>query len=269
MTEAGPPGRRGSEVLDAIWDQVTAAPERPEAANQLFRAKALSQLDVAAEVDNQLPLVKRRSWLLLLGAGLLVAAFLLWASLTPSVTSVSAGGRVVAPPGALPVVATAAGIVATVTVAPGDTVSAGQPVATLRDSTGDVVVRAAVDGEVWQVLVTPGDAIPPGGDLLSVLPPDSDATALLALPEGSAASVQPGMSVSVVAGGQVTGTVAEVSAPLPATVAGQRTGLVLPNTTSYSLVTVALGAPLTPGASATGQVVLSDSSVINRLLGRT
>ena len=64
MSDPEGPGRRTSDVLDAIWDKVASRPERSDAATLLFRAKALDQLDVATEVDNQLPLVSRRSWLL-------------------------------------------------------------------------------------------------------------------------------------------------------------------------------------------------------------
>ncbi len=61
----------------------------PTGAPTLFRSTALAKLDVAAEIDNQLPLVPRRTWLIAVGAILLVIAFGMWAAITPSVTSVS------------------------------------------------------------------------------------------------------------------------------------------------------------------------------------
>lgn len=268
MSESGPPGRRGSEVLDAIWEQVTATPQRPDTARMLFRAKALDQLDVAAEVDNQLPLVKRRSWLLLAGAGILVVAFVVWAALTPSVTSTTAGGRVVAAPGALPVVSSTAGVVVAVSAVAGQPVTTGQPVATVRDGTGEQPVTSDVAGTAWQVLVVPGDAVPAGAALLTVLPPGSDASVLLAVPETSAAAIRPGMAVNVSGGGATTGRVTDVPAPLPADEAARRTGLALPAGSAYSLVTVALDQPLAAGAQVSGQVIVSESTVMNRLLGR-
>ena len=254
-------------MLDAIWEKVTDQPQRSESANLIFRAKALDQLDVAAEVDNQLPLVSRRSWLLLAGVAVLVAAFALWASLTPSVTSIAAPVRVVAAPGASPVVTPAAGILLSQSVAAGDVVAPGQQVATLGTEGGEVPVVAAVEGTVWQLPLVPGSAVPAGGELMTLLPPGSAYAALLPVAEGQAASIQPGMSVNVVAGAMASGTVTGVSAPVSAADAGHRTGLVLPPGTTYVLVTVELSAPMTAGTSGSAQVILSDGTVITRLLG--
>jgi biotin carboxyl carrier protein len=262
-----PDVRRGSDVLDAIWEKVADQPQRSDSASLIFRAKALEQLDVAAEVDNQLPLVSRRSWLLLVGVAVLVAAFALWASLTPSVTSITAPVRIVAAPGASPVVAPAAGVLLSQAVVAGDLVAPGQQVATLGTEGGEVPVLSAVDGTVWQLPLVPGSAVPAGGELMTLLPSGSTEAALLPIPEAQAAAIAPGMSVNVVAGPMVAGTVTGVSAPLSAVDAGQRTGLVLPPGTTYVLVTVALDAPLAAGASGSAQVILSDGTVITRLLG--
>lgn len=259
-----PEGRRGSDVLDAIWDKVAAKPERSDSATLIFRAKALDQLDVAAEVDNQLPLVSRRTWLLLVGVALLVLAFALWASLTPSVTSVSATGRVVASPGAVPVAATVAGIVEQL-VAEGSQVAAGDSLAQVRTDAGTISVPAPTDGTVWQLPVVPGAGVLAGQTIATLLPPGSADSALLVLPEPSAPSVQAGMGARVTG---TTGTVTSISAPLTAIEAGARIGQSLPPGTDYVLVTVGLDAPLTPGALASGQVILSDGTVISRLLGR-
>jgi hypothetical protein len=262
-----PEVRRGSDVLDAIWEKVADEPKRSDTASLIFRARALEQLDVAAEVDNQLPLVSRRSWLLLVGVAVLVAAFALWASLTPSVTSISAPVRIVAVPGSSPVVAPVPGILSDVTVTAGDSVTAGQQVATLATEAGEVPVVSVLDGTAWQVPLVPGSAVAAGDEVLTLLPPGSDDAALLAVPEGQAGAVQAGMKVDVVAGGRVSGAVASLSAPLSADDAGARTGLVLPPGTTYVLVTVDLADPLPAGAAGTAQVILSDGTVITRLLG--
>jgi hypothetical protein len=75
------------------------------------------------------------------------------------------------------------------------------------------------------------------------------------------------MTVNVSAAGMVSGTVAGVSAPLSAADAGARTGLVLPPGSTYVLVTVDLAAPLPAGSSGAAQVILSDGTVITRLMG--
>ena len=267
MSDPEVPGRRNSDVLDAIWEKVADKPEHSDTANMLFRAKALAQLDVAAEVDNQLPLVSRRSWLLLVGVAVLVAALFLWASFTPSSTSIAAPGRFAAAPGAMPVVAPTGGVLVAELVAVGTVVTPDQPVATLRTADGDVAITAVGGGTVWQVLATIGEAVSAGATVITLLPPGSDTSALLAIPETQAMSVQPGMTVDLIAGGQMRGQVTAVSAPLPAADAGQRTGLALSPTENYSLVTVSMQGPLPAGSAATGQVILSDSTVFERVLG--
>lgn len=264
MPEQQPPGKRGSEVLDAIWDKVADKPQHSESAQVLFRAKALEQLDVAAEVDNQLPLVSRRNWLLLVGVAVLVIGLLVWASLTPSVTSVSAAGRVVASPGALPVVAAQPGILLRTNVETGQQVTAGQTVATLSNGDADAAVTSLDAGTVWQVLAVPGEAVGPAEPIITLLPAGSDKSVLLALTEAQAGPVAPGMRADV-AGMQ--GTVVSVGAALPAEDAALRTGLALPTGTTYRLVSVGLTGTLPPGTAVNGQVILSNETVLSRLVG--
>ena len=267
MVDGGSPGRRGSEVLDAIWDQVEAKPERTGTASLLFRSRALDQLDVAAEVDNQLPLVSRRTWLLLAGVGLVVAAFLLWAALTPSITSLTAPGRAVASTGVAPVAATSNGLLLSMSVDPGTQVRPGDTVAVLGGDQGEVAVRAVTDGVVWQQRIPVGAAVSAGEVVATLLPADSDRTLLLAVPESQAAAVVPGLSVTVSSATMVSGQVTATEAPLPAEEAAALTGLSLQPGTSYVLVTVGLDQPLPPGTSASAVIVLSDATVLQQLLG--
>lgn len=253
-------------MLDAIWEKVAEQPKAATPSSPIFRARALEQLDVAVEVDNQLPLVSRRSWLLLAGVAVLVAAFAVWASLTPSVTSVGAPVRVLAAPGASPVVAPASGVLVDLSVEAGDEVAAGQQVATLRTESGDIPVAAALSGTVWQLPLVPGSAVPAGAEVMTLLPPGSADQALITVPEAQAGAVQPGMRVNVSAAGMMPGTVVGVSAPLSAADAEERTGIVLPPGTSYVLVSVDLAAPMPAGALGSAQIILSDGTVITRLL---
>lgn len=261
-------GRRSSDVLDAIFEKVAEKPERSESASMLFRARALDQLDVAAEVDNQLPLVSRRSWLLLVAVGLLVAAFAVWAALTPSVTSITSNGRVMQEPGAAAIAAPMGGVLTDV-VAAGTQVKAGDDVATLMTDSGPVPVRAATAGEAWQQPVVPGSTVIPGQTVVTLMPPGSSKGALLPVPEAQAYAIAPGMTVNVSALGMAFGEVAGVSGPLTAQQAGERLGIVLPGGTTYVLVSVALDQELAPGASAYGTITLSKGTVLTRLLGQT
>lgn len=264
MVEPGQQNRRSSEVLDAIWEQVEARPTQPTSGPAIFRAKALDQLDVAAQVDNQLPLVPRRSWLLLAGAGVLVCAFLLWAALTPSTRSVSADARVVAPGGITPVAASTSGILTRIDVAEGDRVTAGAQVAVVDADGTTVVLRAVEAGTVWQLLRAAGAAIQAGDAVATLLPPGSERSLVMPVVEADAGAVVPGMAVSV---GPTSGVVTAVGAPVPATVAMAQTGVALPPDATYVLVTAALDQPLPAGAGVNASVVLSKTTVLQRLLG--
>lgn len=263
-----PDGRRGSDVIDAILDKVTEDNENRNPASVLFRAKALEQLDVAAEVDTRLPLVSRRSWLALVGVGLLVAAFALWASLTPSITSVSAQGRVVGGSGAVTVATQSDGVLVSA-AEPGTAVTAGENVATIESSPRTVELATTVAGTVWQELSVPGASVRAGDPVLTLLPPGSADQVLLAIAEHEAAAIVPGMKVQVTSLGSTEGAVDTISGPVTAAQAGERTGLIFPDTTTYVLVSVRLARPMPPGAVAAGMVVLSEGTVLTRLLGRT
>jgi HlyD family secretion protein len=262
-----PEPRRGSEVLDAILDKVAEDTRSSVPTNVLFRAKALEQLDVATEVDARLPLVSRRSWLALVGVGLLVAAFALWASLTPSVTSVNVQARVVAVPGALPVATTVDGLVESVATGP-KTVVPGDTIATLTTAGGSSEVRGTVAGTVWQQLVVPGSTVLVGDPVITVLPADSANQALFAVPQAEAAAMAKGMPV-LLGNGTSGGLIDSISAPVTADQASARIGLTLPDDTTYAMVSVALNTPMVPGTATSATVVLSEGTVLTRLLGRT
>ena len=67
------PRKRQSGLLDAIFDVVEQAPEDAAAPEEsLFRAKAIEQIDVPAQVDLLLPLTSRMTWIALVGAALVM-----------------------------------------------------------------------------------------------------------------------------------------------------------------------------------------------------
>jgi hypothetical protein len=269
MGDREPPQRHKSDVLEAIFDQVSEPPERTGPAPALFRSKALAQLDVASEIDNQLALVSRRSWLLLVGVALLLGAFVVWASLTPSVTSVVAEGRVVAASGVLPVVATQAGTLAGEPLPAGAGVRPGQRVATILTGSATSPVTSTQPGTVWQVLVTPGGAVPAGGTVVTLLPPGSSRSVLLAVPEAQAGAITVGMPVRVASASAVTGRVDSISAPLPGPQAAARTGLPLAGAQAVVLVAAVLDSGLTAGSGVSAQVILSEATVLDRIRGKS
>ena len=260
-----PQSRRRSDLLDSILDTVEGTPERGSAADSLFRAQALEQLDVATEVDNQLPLVSRRSWLLVVGLAVVAVAFLAWAALTPSVESVRTSGRMVAPPGLIPVVAPEAGVLASLDAKPGDPLTAGQAVGVLRTAAGDVPLNSIAPGEVWQVLLSTGALAAPGESVVTLLPPDSDTSLLAVVPEMQSLSVRPGLEADT--GGAIPGRVTSVSAPIPGASVAERTGIVPTQPGNYAIIAIEVAEPLPAGSLVPTTIILSKSTVLSRALG--
>lgn len=255
-------------MLDAIWEKVEAQPTHTREAEVLFRSKALDQLDVATEVDNQLPLVSRRNWLLLVGVAFLVGALLLWASMTPSITSVSTSGLVVPPPGVTTVVTPVGGVLLMENVLPGDQIVAGDSVGVVRTATGDTAVTALVTGEVRKVEAVRGDSVAAGQTLATVLPKGNDRMALFTVTSAASGAIAEGMTVDVIAGGRTEGRVVDVSSPMSAETAGRRTSQVLDPATTWVMLTVGLDQPLRVGTPATGVVITSNETVLSRLVER-
>ncbi len=260
------PGPGRSDVIDAILGKVADNRTRTDTSNALFRAKALDQLDVAADIDNQLPLVSRRSWLLLVGAALIVIAFVFWAALTPSTQTASGVGRVLAPSGLLSVTAPASGFVLNMNVSSGDLVQTGDTVAVLQAPSGPVPAISIVSGNTWQVLGTIGSPVAQGEILITVLPAESERTALVVLSPASAEQVRPGMTVD--AGGTEVGTVTVVEPPLPASEIVNRTGITVPPGELASIVQVALSEPTEPGRSANFTIQLSSRTILEQMFQR-
>ena len=258
--------RRRSDVLDSILDTVEGTPQQTGSASGLFRARALEQLDVAAEVDNQLPLVSRKSWLLAAGLAAIIAGFLTWAALTPSITSITASGRMVAPGGLVGVTTPVAGAMATPLVQPSDQVQVGQQVgAVVREDGSTQSISAAAPGQVWQILQQPGDLITPGTSIMSLLPPGSETSVLGPVSEVQGPTIQPGMRVNV---GQGTeGAVVSVSPALSAEQTESRTGIVSPTASQYDIVTISTTDPLPPGSLVSARIILSEETVLSRAVG--
>lgn len=266
MGDPEPPKRR-SDILDAIFEQVADQPERSETANLIFRPNALAQLDVAAEIDNQLPLVSRRSWLLLVGVVLLLAGFGLWAAVTPSVRATSAMARVANSPGAIVVAAPGDGTLVA-PLPPGTRVRQGQVLARVRTGGTPLLVRATAAGTIWQALASAGDAMSTGAQVASILPAGSDREVLVVLGQEQAGGIVPGLVVRI-AGTDLVGRVTAISAPMPAADAAARTALG-PVPGSYAvIVTAQFPEPLPAGSLVAADVVLSQSTVLERIWGQS
>jgi len=239
----------------------------PSGAPTLFRSTALAKLDVAAEIDNQLPLVPRRTWLIAVGAILLVIAFAMWAAITPSVTSVSATGRAVGS-GISSVPAPQTGQLLDNLPAAGTMVQADAPVGRIQREDGSTVTIAPmISGTVWQVMSSMGEQVDQGHPVLELLPTDSDHSVILMLPEEKAAGVRPGQTVHLMGGVVGDGVVSAVRAPIPPAAAALQVGLNFPAGDLQIPVSVEMPMTIQPGAEVSATIVLSDKTVLSQLLG--
>lgn len=266
MNTHDPTPGRSSDVLDAILDKVSDNRSRTQTTSTLFRARALDQLDIAAEIDNQLPLVSRRNWLLLVGAALVVLGFLLWAALTPAAQIVVGEGRVLAPQGLLPITSPIDGVVKEMRISTGSTVSAGDIVTIVATAQGDAQIHAVAAGTTWQVLNVPGSAAAAGRVMATLVPAGSDTSALVVVNDVNSDQIRPGMTVN--AGGKEVGTVSAVEPPLPGADVELRTGVDVPPGELASIVQVTLDQPATPGTETSFTIELSDQTVLEQILHR-
>ena len=241
----------------------TSAPQ--SGSNRLFRARALEQLNISAEIDSQLPLVPRRTWLVVVGIAMLAFAGIMWAALTPSQTSVTATGRAVATSGINQISTMAAGTLGSMLPITGQPVTAGQTVFEVHTMEGTVPATSMTAGTVWQVFPEPGAGVSAGEMLGTVLPEGSDRSVLLAVDENQKDGVALGQEVVI--DGEPNGTVTMITPPLPVAQVESRTGLTLNNDGLYVIVTVTLDQPITAGTEVNGRIILSSESILQRILG--
>jgi len=247
--------------------RASAGTGAPSGAPTLFRSTAVAKLDVAAEIDNQLPLVPRRTWLIAVGAILLVIAFAMWAAITPSVTSVSASGRAVGS-GISTVPAPKSGQLLDNLPPAGTMVEADKPLGRIQlDDGSTVTIAPMISGTVWQVMSSMGEQVDQGRPVLELLPTDSDHGVILMLPEEKAAGVKPGQTVHLMGGVVGDGVVSAVRAPIPPAAAALQVGLNF--TTGDLQIPVLVEMPMTiqPGAEVSATIVLSDKTVLTQLIG--
>lgn len=190
------------------------------AEKRFFRQAALDRLASPDQLDRLLPVAERRGWFALALLGVLGAALAAW-GLGAAVPVTLAGpgiltagaGRIVTLP------ATGNGRLRGFSVAPGEQVRRGQPLADITLATGAHAAQAApADGRVLELKRATGADVRAGEALLSIESGDHQRLeGLLFLPAGQGKQVRPGMPALLTpagARGAVRGTVSAVS-PYP------------------------------------------------------
>lgn len=242
----------------------------PKPVMGMFRAQALEEVNVAAQVDNMLPLTSMRTWLAIVGVSLVIVAALLYALGAEQVVSVRSVGRVVSPPGIGIVASPAAGTVAEVLRGSGDSVTAGQAVATGLSPDGRPwTATAPISGTIWQVLRVAGQVVTTGAEMASIMPQGSGTDILTPVPEADARAIDTGMVVNITTptDGRVQGTVAFVpSSPVPGQVAEAWLALPLVADEPMIIVVVHAAESLPRGEQMSVQIVIAEESLMTRLV---
>lgn len=267
------PATSSSDVLSEIFDIVEGHDdERQQGAGPQFRAQALRQLDVPATLDNLLLLTSRRIWLAILGIAVALTAGLVYAGSTVRVEAVSAEGRAVAPPGIINAASPTAGVITSVLRAKGEAVTAGQALAIGRSADGaDLAVVSPLPGTTWQQLAAAGAVVAQGSVVTQLLPPDSGSLLMLQVPESRAGPIAVGQRVDVTYGatGTATGSITAIdTAPMPAAVADTSLAMSTEQTGEpVVMVTVTADPQVPPGEAVTAEVVQSERTLLESLLG--
>lgn len=163
-----------------------------------FRATALAQLSSPEQLDTAVRVTRPRAWLALAAIGLLLAAFIAWALFGTLESTFPASGILLTPSGTSNTVATHAGQLSRLLVAPGDVVRAGEPVAALRTAAGTTdTVTAPAGGQVTEILAYPGDEVAAGAAILTVQPAGEALHAFLFVPVASSQPITTGMPVQL------------------------------------------------------------------------
>ena len=164
-----------------------------------FRMQALVAQAEPEELDIVPHLVRPRAVAAAALLGCAVAAIIVWSFTGRLPRQVTAAGLLTPDNGLSTVQSTFSGVVQQVSASPTQSISAGQPVATIVDPDGkDHTVTAQVAGRIVTVSVSEGQPVQVGSALITVEPGDPADTnlhAVLFAPSSKAGQIGPGMSV--------------------------------------------------------------------------
>jgi HlyD family secretion protein len=124
-----------------------------KAANLVFRKAALDRLASPEQLDELIPVVDARGWVAALGISVLTAAVIAWGFLGSIPTEVLARGILVTQGGrVVSALSPSSGVVASLTVKPGDVVQRGQAVATIHQPQAELHLANARQVEAEQAV---------------------------------------------------------------------------------------------------------------------
>ena len=262
-------GRRRSDVLDAIFEAVEETPaENATPASHLFRAKALAQVDIPKQIDNLLPITSPKIWIAIVGVAGVLAAAILYAAGTPQISSITTAGRAVGESGVIAVASIDEFVFEGTQGTEGTSVRKGELLAEGMGAGGETVsLTAPADGTIWQILASPGQVLPGGTPVLTILPPGSDTHVFVPVPQDLSSGVRVGQSAQISGTDfAVSGTVSAISnTPMPSDRAAALTSLTLNPVDTYIYVSISTNDPITPGEQVTVGIIESESTLLREL----
>lgn len=165
----------------------------------LYRKSSIEKLSNPEQLDRAITISSPMSWLALVGVLLIIAAVLVWSVVGTLPTTLTVSGVIVPPQGVCAACASCVGTVSSVEKRPGDSISPGDPIASILTGDGsEVSVEASGSGIVSAALVEAGDPVYAGAELLRYTP-QSDAEQLVVcyIPVSAAGQLEKDMDVMV------------------------------------------------------------------------
>src|SRR5579872_2820101 len=188
-----------------------------------FRFKALQRMREPDELDSPTLLAAPRGWIAVFVVMIIMGSAIAWAFLGTLPITVNATGLLTRPGGIASVQSPYSGMVRQLTVRPGQTLTAGTPIAQVQDATGNLdEVTSPFGGQVISLAATIGEVIQAGATLATVEGIEGANDRLIAMifvPSSDSVSLAPGdpvgLSVSTAPSsvfGLLRGRVSSVSA---------------------------------------------------------
>ena len=135
--------------------------------SDLYRKSALEKLSSPDQLDRLIVVISPSFWLAMLGAAFIILVALVWAIVGRLPVTVNSNGIYISDEGMRTVYSDTAGVIATIEVEVGDTVTAGQVVATVTDSDSQTQIEE-IQKRLEQVrsitLLSTDDAVTSSGD---------------------------------------------------------------------------------------------------------
>jgi multidrug efflux pump subunit AcrA (membrane-fusion protein) len=157
------------------------------------------------QLDRLFSLRSRRTWSVVAGLVILVAALIAWGVLAQRDVTVSAPGLLVPSEGFIEVARLDSGVVGDVFVSTGQNVSKGQELATFAGAAGAQTITAPVAGRVVEVSVAPGSTLVPGLPAFTMIPASSETIAVALASPAVHAQIHTGQSVLLAAASAPSG----------------------------------------------------------------